>query len=291
MRRTIISTLALGTLAAGTAVLAATPAAGAAGPSATIAGTVGENVSSTDFYDGRYLRYVGNPAPDGYSEWYQWGEPFVLTESPEDGPVTISGTVDVTGMTETGQVAVIGLTDADALRAGDRGDKTDNGLYIARRADSYRVGVTDGDAGGGEFVQTYLDLPLDTGVMDVNLVVDGQAAPATCADTPTDVATADGCLTLTVDGVSIADSYGTIAPTDIVVETELGSGAHPGWYSAYDTGDGPNVGVAFDLVVSPIVLTAPQTAEDCKNGGFEAFDFKNQGLCVASVQANENARP
>lgn len=289
MRRTIISTLAVGTLAAGAAVFGATSGASAAGPSATIAGTVGENVSTTDFYDGRYLRFVGNPAPDGYAEWYQWGEPYLLTESPEDGPVTISGTIDLADMTATGQVAVIGLVDADALRAGDRGDKTDNGIYIARRADTYRVGVTDGDAGGGEFVQSYIDLPLETEILNVDLVIDGEADPAGCASNLADAATADGCMTLSVNGDTVTDSYGTIVPTDIIIGTELGSGAHPGWYSAYASGDGPNVGVDFNLVVSPIVLTAPQTAEDCKDGGYEAFDFKNQGLCVASVQANENA--
>lgn len=47
--------------------------AGASIGPATITGTVGENVSTTDDYDGRHLRYVGDPAPDGYSPWYQWG--------------------------------------------------------------------------------------------------------------------------------------------------------------------------------------------------------------------------
>lgn len=123
----------------------------------------------------------------------------------------------------------------------------------------------------------------------LSFVVDGTADPSTCASDSADVATADGCMTLTANGRTVTDSYGTIVPTDIVIETELGSGAHPGWYSAYDAGDGPNVGVGFDLTVSPIVLTAPRTADDCRNGGFEPFGFKNQGLCVASVQANENA--
>ena len=54
------------TLVAGAAVLVvgglAWPAS-AAEPSATISGTAGENVSTTDHYDGRYLRYVGEPQP------------------------------------------------------------------------------------------------------------------------------------------------------------------------------------------------------------------------------------
>ena len=117
-----------------------------------------------------------------------------------------------------------------------------------------------------------------------------RSCPAECASDERDVATADGCMTLVVNGQTVTDSYGTIVPTDVVIETELGSGAHPGWDTSYNSGDGPNVGVDFDLVVSPVVLTAPRTAEDCKDGGFAAFDFKNQGLCVATVQAKDASR-
>ena len=289
-----LSKMSLAAVAAAAAVMTV-PAGGAGAappPSATISGTVGENVSTTDPYDGRYLRYVGNPAPDGYAdaEWYQWGTPYVLTTSPEDGPVTMTGTLDLTDMTKTNQVAVIGLTDADALRAGDRGDKADNGIYVARKGTSYIIGVTDGDAGGGEFVQRFNTIQAATTSVDVELVVDGTANPTDCASDAGDVSTADGCMTLTVnDGVPITDSYGTIAPTDINIETELGNGAHPGWYSAYDAGDGPNVGVDFNLTISPVVENKPETKDDCKHGGFEAYGFKNQGQCVASVQSNENA--
>jgi hypothetical protein len=289
------------TMVAGAAALVvgglATPAAADA-PSATISGTAGENVSTTDGYDGRHLRYVGDPAPDGYSDFYQWGSPYVLTSSPEDGPVTMAGTLDVSGMSAAGQVAVIGLHDADALRAGDRGEKAEVGIYVAFDGEEYTVGVTDGDAGGGEFVQsstTFSADDLTDGPLQVTFVVDGEADPATCANGPTEVldedtgqvvATADGCMRLTVNGVTLSDSYGTIVPTDIVIETELGGGAHPGWYTAYGTGDGPDVGVDFDLVVSPIVLTEPRDAGDCKKGGYADFGFTNQGQCIASVRSN-----
>lgn len=287
MRRTATITAMAAALA-----LSSLGIAMAAGPSASISGTVGENVSTTDGYDGRHLRYVGDPAPEGYSPWYQWGSPHVLTASPEDGPVTMAGTIDVSGMSAAGQVAVIGLHDADALGAGDRGEKAEVGIYIAHDGADYTVGVTDGDAGGGEFVQrftTFTPEDLVDGVLGVEFVVDGGADPASCASNAADVATADGCMTLVVNGRSVTDSYGTIVPTDIAIETELGSGAHPGWYSAYGAGDGPNVGVSFDLTVSPVVLTAPRSADDCRDGGYAAFDFKNQGRCIASVQANENA--
>ena len=286
MRRTA----SIAMLAATLAFASLTPAI-AAGPEATISGTVGENVSTTDDYDGRHLRYVGDPAPAGYASWYQWGSPYVLTESPEDGPVTMSGTIDVTDMTHDGDVAVIGLHDADALGAGDRGEKAEVGIYIALTGGEYVVGLTDGDAGGGEFTQRFTSFApeqLPDGLLEVAFVVDGTLDAATCASDPADVPTADGCMTLTVNDQTVTDSYGTIVPTDIEIETELGNGAHPGWYSAYDT-EGPNVGVDFDLTVTPVVLTPPQSADDCRDGGYEAFDFKNQGRCIASVQANDNA--
>lgn len=288
MRKTI-STSAIAALA----FVITVPVAGAdtTAGGATISGTVGENVSTTDSYDGRHLRYVGNPAPDGYSPWYQWGEPFVLTTSPEDGPVTMAGTIDVTGMTTNGQVAVIGLHDADALRAGDRGDKREVGIYVAYDGvDTYTVAVTDGDAGGGEYIQRFTRFTateLVDGLLDVTFTVDGTVDPATCASQAGDVSSADGCMTLDVEGRTLTDSYGTIVPTDIVIETELGNGAHPGWWSAYPSGHGPDVGVGFDLVVSPVA--APQSKDDCRNGGYEDYGFRNQGQCIASLRANDDA--
>ena len=270
--------------------MSATAKPAAAPPAtATISGTVGENVSTTDDYDGRHLRFVGDPAPAGYADYYQWGSPHVLTTSPEAAPVSMTGTLDLSDMTEKNQVAVIGLHDADALRAGDRGEKAEVGIYVARLSNGYRIGVTDGDAGGGEFVQVFQDIPVAS-VVQVEFTADGTADPAGCASDAGDVATADGCMTLSINGApALTDSYGTIVPTDIPIETELGNGAHPGWYSAYPSGFGPNVGVDFDLVVSPIVPNKPAAAEDCKKGGYAAFGFTNQGQCVSSVRADEKA--
>lgn len=36
-------------------------------------------------------------------------------------------------------------------------------------------------------------------------------------------------------------------------------------------------------------MAAPSTKDDCKDGGWASYGFTNQGQCVASVQANENA--
>jgi hypothetical protein len=40
---------------------------------------------------------------------------------------------------------------------------------------------------------------------------------------------------------------------------------------------------------TPIAIPAPLAADDCKAGGHEGEGFSNQGQCVASVKANENA--
>lgn len=267
----------------GLSLFATTPAT-AAGPTAQITGQIGEDLDEGGNYYGRYLRYVGDPAPLGYATGlYEWGDPFILTESPEDGPVTMAGTIEVSEMV-SGQVGVIGLTDSDVLEAGGRDDKADNGIYINRKSNgTYDVGLTDGDAGGGEWIQAFHNFPADVGTLNVDLTFDGRSTVdlSTCASGP--AVGADGCMTLMVNGVNLTDTYGSVSEAP----NELSSGGTPGWYR-YSEGTS-TVGAYYDLTVSPVVVFAPQSADDCKNGGYEDYDFKNQGLCVASVQANENA--
>lgn len=258
----------------------------AATTSATITGSVGERV--TDGSSLR-LRYVGDPAPAGYTGNYQLG-PRIVTASPEDEPVTMTGTLDLSGMSTKGQVAIIGLYDAQALSNGATSHKQGAGIYVAYGDSYFDIGVSDGDAGGGEFVQAFKRVPkteFPNGIAEVEFVLNGAQDPATCASDPADVPTADGCMTLTINGeFTVSDSYGSISPEGI--ETELDEGGHPGWYTAYPAGHGPEIGVHYDLVISPaqLVLTA---MEQCKKGGFEAFGFKNQGQCIASLKANSHS--
>lgn len=42
-------------------------------------------------------------------------------------------------------------------------------------------------------------------------------------------------------------------------------------------------------VGATIVEAAPQTKDVCKDGGWEEYGFRNQGQCIASLMANENA--
>ncbi len=44
-------------------------------------------------------------------------------------------------------------------------------------------------------------------------------------------------------------------------------------------------------MVEPEPEPEPEPKDECKDGGWEDQGFRNQGLCIASVQANENARP
>ena len=47
--------------------------------------------------------------------------------------------------------------------------------------------------------------------------------------------------------------------------------------------------VLDDLVVSDVIVD-PQTKDDCKNGGWEAFGFRNQGQCVRFVETGKDSR-
>jgi hypothetical protein len=44
----------------------------------------------------------------------------------------------------------------------------------------------------------------------------------------------------------------------------------------------------FDVLPAPPTAT---TKDDCKSGEWETFGFKNQGQCIASIVANDNAEP
>lgn len=120
------------------------------------------------------------------------------------------------------------------------------------------------------------------GILNVNFVIDGTANPATCVSQLSDLLTADGCMTLTLNGVTVRDSYGSVSPDG--VDVELGSGGHPGWWVAYGA-TGPVVGVRYNLDISP-ATAGLESKDQCKKGGFASFGFVNQGQCVASLMAN-----
>lgn len=250
-----------------------------------ITGTVGEVTDADATFAGFMLRYVGSPAPDGYAHTYQWGSPYIET-APEAGPVVFEGTIDVTDRADDNSVAMIGLLDKAVLESGLHGYQTGAYVYVNNRPNGdVRIGVTDGNV-GGELVQSFVIIPAaeaDAGPLSVSFTVDGSADPNTCAVPPGSGVGGDGCMTLVVGAhPSITDSYGTITggPVD-----EFASGAIPGW-DAFPSG-ASNVG--YDLTISP-ASADPQTKDQCRNGGWAAYGFSNQGQCIRFVETGQDSR-
>lgn len=250
-----------------------------------ISGIVGQVTDAEATFAGFMLRYVGSPAPDGYDHTYQWGTPYIET-APEAGPVVFDGTIDVTGRANDNSVAMIGLLDKAVLESGQHGYQTGAYLYVNNRANGdVRIGVTDGNV-GGEIVQTFVTIPAaeaDAGPIAVTFTVDGTADPNTCAVPAGSGVGGEGCMILVVGAhPPISDSYGVITggPAD-----EFATGAIPGW-DAFPSGASS---VGYDLTISP-ASADPQSMDQCKNGGWEAFGFDNQGRCIAFVATGRDSR-
>jgi hypothetical protein len=251
-----------------------------------ISGEVGETVDPDATNGGFFLRYVGDPAPPGYSHAYQWDNPFILT-NPESGAVTFEGTLDLTGR-ETGDVAMIGLLDRADLAAGNTSFQRGAYIYVNTRANGdVRIGVTDGNA-GGEIVQTFVVVPAataDAGPLSVTFTVDGTADPTSCDTPPNSGVGGAGCMTLEIDGFpTLTDSYGVIRGTASAVP-EFSTGAIPGW-EAFPSGP---TGVLYDFTITP-ATTDPQNKDQCKNGGWESYGFSNQGQCIRFVNTGQDSR-
>lgn len=283
-RASILLTLAM---VAGLFGLVGSPATAGHDP-AHITGTAGEVVdpdaTGSNFVG--FLRYVGDPAPAGYSHTYQWDNPFIMTD-PSSGPVTFTGTLDFSERADDNSVSMIGLIDKDVLESGNTGWGSGAYVYVNNRTDgSVRIGPTDGND-GGEFVQKFHIIPAaiaDAGPIGVTVTVDGDADPATCADLA-DVATADGCITVDLDGFTpLTDSYGSITGTGGPAE-EFSNGAIPGW-DVFPKDAGLT---GFDLTISPADAD-PQNKDQCKNGGWESFGFSNQGECIKFVNTGRDSR-
>jgi hypothetical protein len=243
----------------------------------TVSGTSGDTSIDPDaVYAPYYLRYVGDPPPAGYdpSHNYQWGSPAIFTTSPEDGPVTLQGTIDVSAQT-VGQVAMIGLLDQDDLAAGNSSWQRGAYIYVYRSSiTSWKIGPSDGNA-GGEIVQTFItiadtDLPAD-GILDVTFTVDGTADYTTCASGS--YSSPAGCMTLQIMGGSVnatlTDSYGDVVGNNSA-SPEFANGAVLGW----DDYIGSDVG---------FTLTAPSIISSGSPEGKATFGFVSKYKKGASV--------
>ena len=281
--RLLLTTLVTALSLAGTAVATSTAAAAdTATGSARFTGTVSEIVdpAAETGIPRRWMRHVGNPAPAGYSHGYQWGSPSITTPA---GVVTFTGTLDLVDAVD-GEFGLIGLLDTATLAAGERGHQEGSYIYVNMEDDNTAwVGLSDGRASGGEYVQRFhtIDLTATDRVFDITFTIDPGADPAGCASNPADVPTAEGCLTLAVDDRPLLiDSYGTITNDAANGGEEFRDGGAAGWDGLASAPTA--TGIDYDFSITP---SSPQTKDDCKDGGWTTYGFANQGQCVKSIVA------
>ncbi len=267
--------------------VAAAPSAGGTTSvvSDQFAGTVSEIVDSKakTGIPRRWMRQVGDPAPSRYSHGYQWGAPSITTPA-DAGVVTFEGTLDLVDAVKD-DFGLIGLFDTATLAAGERGLNEGAYIYVYMKTpDRAIVGLSDGRADGGEYVQVFhtIDLTGTDRVLDVTFQIDPNADRATCASDSGDVSTSEGCLTLQIDNLSLlTDSYGSITNDDANGGHEFIAGGTAGWDGSASATAA--TGIDYDLTVSPV----SPTKADCEKSGWEAFGFPNQGQCVSSVATSK----
>jgi PKD repeat protein len=124
-----------------------------------------------------------------------------------------------------------------------------------------------------------------------------QAAPTASANaTP---ATGPAPLAVVLDATGSSDSDGTIVSYD----WDLGDGGvatgavvnhvytTPGTFIATVTvTDDDGLTATFDVAIVVNPTPQPQVDNDCKKGGWEAYGFSNQGLCIRYVNTGKDSR-
>lgn len=68
-------------------------------------------------------------------------------------------------------------------------------------------------------------------------------------------------------------------PADVIGTGGVVGGNRYGWVIFESAG-----GLAIDNHRLGVIVTSPGNPDDCKNGGWQAFGFRNQGLCIASLK-------
>lgn len=290
-RRSVRGLLGVAVLVASVFALGTTGAAADTHDTATFSGTVSEIVdpAAETGIPRRWMRHVGDPAPDGYSHGYQWGAPAITT--PADAEVvTFTGSIDVVDAA-SGDLGLVGLLDTATLAADERGLNEGAYIYLFLKNDNTLViGLSDGRATGGEYVQTFhtVDLTGTDRTFDVAFTIDAMADPVGCATDAGDVGTAEGCMSLAVDELPVlTDSYGTITNAVANGGVEFVDGGTAGWDGLASAAAA--TGIDYDFTIEPVVPSALTSPDDCRDGGYAAYDFRNQGQCIASIRANEAA--
>lgn len=134
------------------------------------------------------------------------------------------------------------------------------------------VGTIDGGDPNETFYDCRYDVVASAGSEAgfTTLVVDGSAPLAMDDSTP------GGCA------ATLGDASGVINYFSVNIGDTSANDAGVGGYldNATFTVDGATT--VYDFESS----SRPESADDCKNGGFADFGFRNQGQCVSSVQSN-----
>jgi hypothetical protein len=256
-------------------------------------------------YPGYFLRYVGNPAnADLYSfssVQYQRDNPSIITPAASDR-ITMKGTVDLSAQ-PVGSAGFLGFLDHQVLAKGSstpqRTAGYQSGAYVYfshPREDTWVIGPSDGNEGGGDLIQTEVSLtaaqlPPDK-ILDIELIIDSSADPLLCqklkgAQPPGGA----GCITLNISGlvgvapVTLTDSYGIVKNNPVVyplasyTHNEFEFGAVPGW----DDYDGSMI--SYDVVVNyddqaPTVSGAAATPAPLQPG--DDFEISAQATAVGA---------
>ena len=178
-----------------------------------ITGSVGTTTYDQNATSGSwYLRYVGTPAPAGYSHDYQWKNPQYSCD-PNNSAVNFIGKVDV-GSMPVGSVSLVGLIDKGLLEAGKTGYQSGAYVYIYKKSSNLvRIGPSDGNQ-GGEIVSQFKDYSVTStlGIFNLSMTI------------------YNGNISIVVDDDStMTDSYGVKKGTYSYSWNEFEHGAVPGW--------------------------------------------------------------
>jgi hypothetical protein len=195
------------------------------------------------------------------------------------------GTRSGTWMTASGTAALIGNLEAEDFGVVNY----DTGLGILKGYTA-GFGLTEGTLASSTSVVVKLygagDQLLQTNT--ANIVKFNQDITGTQFSSPFDVS---GTFDYVTDGywTNVREAeYGQSVPaTKVVATVTLANGNVVTAENTMLVGDPTTI---YPDIVTPPTPTAPETKDDCKNGGWKTFTnptFKNQGQCVSSVAKNK----
>ena len=240
-----------------TLALATSTMAGAAASEDQVVVVTGNTVDTT-------VSHESELAPDDTGWWFERDQNNVTGHTfTEDGIVTdVGGDAGEKFIAENflfQRVSDVGEISFDYVS-----DEVDSQFYI-------NVYVNHEDAPSGEWYDCKYDFTVVTTSDGISSVSTANAATKVTARNGTDcpASLADSPVDSFVRVYSI--NVGDTSPRDLLPATIMSSTA---------------AGVTYVFQAERQMAV---DISDCQDGGFEAFDFRNQGQCIASIKANGNA--